>query len=54
MNQGDLPGDRFQVVVSLFTYENGSLVRSGYLGGIFGRFGALRESLRGAPRVMDG
>ena len=22
-NQGDLPGDRFQVIVPLFTYENG-------------------------------
>ena len=38
------------MIVSLFTYENGSEVRSGYLGGIFGPFGALN----GAPGVTDG
>ena len=48
-NQWDLTGDRFQVIAPLFTYENGCLVRSGYLDGIFGRFGALR----GAPGVTD-
>ena len=50
MNQGDLTGDRFQVIDPLCTYENGGYVRSGYLGGIFGCFGALR----GPPGVMDG
>ena len=49
-NQRDFTGDRFQVIIPLFTYENGSEVRSGYLGGIFGHFGALS----GAPGVMDG
>ena len=38
------------MIVPLFTYENGSEVRSGYLGGIFDCFGALR----GAPGAMDG
>ena len=38
------------MTVLLFTSENGGLVRSGYLGGTFGRFGALR----GAPGMMDG
>ena len=49
-NQGDLTGNRFQVIVSLFTYGNGGKVRSGYLGGIFGCFAALR----GPPVVADG
>ena len=45
----DFTGDRFQVIVPLFPYEYGGEVRSKYLGGIFGRFGALR----GAPEVMN-
>ena len=49
-NQGDLTGDRFQVIVPHFTYENTGYVRSGYLGGVFGHFGALR----GAPGMRDG
>ena len=49
-NQKDLTGDRFQVIVPLFTHEDGGQVRSGYLGGVFGHFGALR----GAPGVRDG
>ena len=50
MNQGDLAGDRFQVIDPLFTYENGGYVRSGCFGGNFGCFGALK----GSPGVMDG
>ena len=46
----NLTGDRFQVIAPLFSNENGSKVRSGYLHGSFGRFGALR----GAPWVTDG
>ena len=49
-NPGELTSDRFQVIVSLFNYEHGGLVRSGYLGDIFGCFGALR----GAPGVTVG
>ena len=49
-NQRDLTGDRFQVIVPLFPYEYGGEVRSKYLGGIFGRFGALKR----APGVRDG
>ena len=49
-NQRDLSGDRFQVIVSLFCYEYGGGVRSKYLGGVFGRFGALKR----APGVRDG
>ena len=49
-NQSNFTGDRFQVIVQLCTYENGCWARSGYLGGIFGQFGALR----GAPAVTDG
>ena len=49
-NQGDFTGDRFQMINPFFTYENGSLVRAGYLGGIFGCFATLRE----APVVRNG
>ena len=49
-NQRCLSGDRFQVIASLFPYEYGGEVRSKYLGGIFGRFGALKR----APGVRDG
>ena len=44
MNQKDIRGDRFQVTFLLFTHENACLVRSGYLDGILGCFGALREA----------
>ena len=49
-NQNDLTFDGFKGAVSLFTYEKDGYGKSGYLGGIFGRFGALR----GAPGVTDG
>ena len=49
-NHRDLTEDRFQVTVSLFTHEQASKVISGYLGSIFGCFGALK----GAPGDMDG
>ena len=50
INPGELTSDRFQVIVSLFNFENGGLARYRYLCCIFGRFGALR----GAPGVADG
>ena len=49
-NHSNFTGDRFQVIVPLFTCENGGLLRFGYLGGILGQFGALR----GAPEVTEG
>ena len=50
MNPKDLKMDGFKGAVPLFTYEKDGYDKSGYLGGIFGRFGALR----GAPGVTDG
>ena len=49
-NHSNFTGDRFQVIVPLFTCENGGLLRFGYLGGILGQFGALTA----APMVTDG
>ena len=40
-----LTGDGFKGAVCLFTHQKGSMAKPGYLGGIFGHFGALRGRL---------
>ena len=49
-NLKGITGDRFQVTVPLSLHLKASKARSGYLGCIFGLFGALK----GSPGVMDG
>ena len=50
MNQKQLGLDGFKGAVPFFTHKKDGLAKSGYHGGIFGSFGALR----GPHGVTDG
>ena len=38
--------DGFKKAVCLFTHQKNGMAKPGYLGGIFGHFGALRGSIK--------